>query len=97
MTTKRSLRVATPDDTPAKPLTLAQAVEGGDYLTILKAQRRQMVADVADANGPAVAALHRQIALHSKEIAGLEFAASEDRKADPSGEVADEAFNSSAI
>jgi len=63
---------------PAKPKTLAQAIESGTYLEILCAQRRQMVSDLANANGPALAALHRQIALHSKEIEALEAASSEE-------------------
>jgi hypothetical protein len=99
MAAKRNLRVATDADAPpakpAKPQTLAEAVEAGDYLNILKAQRRQMVADVASTTGPALAALHRQIALHSKEIAGLEAAAKEE--ADESAEVPDEEFDSEAI
>lgn len=90
-----SLRVATEADKPAKPKTLAEAVEGGTYLEILTAQRRQMVVDVSSATGPALAALHRQIALHSKEIASLE--ASAKQEADESAEVADEAFTAEAL
>lgn len=96
MAAKRSLRVATPADAlPAKPMTLAEAVESGTYLEILKAQRRQMVADVKEANGPALAALHRQIALHSKEIAALDSAAEQEAAED--AEVADEAFDAEAL
>ena len=95
MATKR-LRVASEADVKsAKPLTLAQAAEGGDYLEILIAQRREMIRDVADVAGPAKAAMHRQIALHSKEIAALQEAA--DQEAAESGEVADEAFDAEAI
>ncbi len=96
-----ALRVATPADAEAekakrqKPLTLSEAVESGTYLQILSAQRRQMIADLSDAKGPALAALHRQIALHSKEIAQLEAAAKQE--ADESAEVDDEAFDASAI
>ena len=96
MTAKRPLRVATEADAkPPKPLTLAESVESGTYLEILQAQRRQMVSDVADATGPALAALHRQIAMHSKEIAALLVAAKEE--ADESAEVADAPFDSEAI
>lgn len=95
MAAKRSLRVATDADAPAKPKTLAEAVESGTYLEVLVAQRRQMVTDVANATGPALAALHRQIALHSKEIAGLQAAAKEE--ADESAEVPDAPFDSEAI
>ena len=96
MAAERTLRVATEADAkPLKPLTLAEAVESGTYLEILQAQRRQMVADVKDATGPALAALHRQIALHSKEIAALLVAAKEE--ADESAEVPDEAFDAEAL
>ena len=98
MATKRPLRVATEADKPTEPKTLAEAVESGTYLEILRAQRRQMVTDVANTTGPALAALHRQIALHSKEIATLETAAdAEAQEVARSGEVADEAFDASAI
>lgn len=95
---KTPLRAVAQDEKPTKPtkpLTLAQAVEGGDYLEILKAQRRQMVSDVAETTGPALAALHRQIALHSKEIAALEVAANQE--AAEGVEVDDEAFDAEAL
>jgi hypothetical protein len=34
------LRVVPPDEKPAKPLSLLEAVEAGDILAIMKAQRR---------------------------------------------------------
>lgn len=95
---KTPLRAVATDEkppTPPKPKTLAEAVEGDDYLSILIAQRREMVRDVRDEKGPAKAALHRQIALHSKEIAALQAAVAEE--AAEGGEVADEAFDASAI
>lgn len=95
MAAKRSLRVATPDDKPVKPKTLAEAVEAGDYLEILKAQRRQMVADVSNMTGPALAALHRQISLCSREIASIEAnAEDEERDAD---EVEDGDFDAASV
>lgn len=97
MTAKRSLRVATEEDAQPQepPATLAEAVESGTYLEILSAQRRQMVEDVKSAKGPALAALHRQIALHSKEIAALQVADAEQAAED--AEVADEAFDAEAL
>lgn len=98
---KAPLRAVAPDEKPAepkkaKPSTLLEAVEGDDYLAILIAQRREMVRDVKDEKGPAKAALHRQIALHSKEIAALQAAAKEE--ADEDAESApDEDFDASAI
>ena len=92
----RKLRVASAADAPKpKPKTLSQAIEGGSYLEILEAQRRQMIADLPDVNGPAKAALHRQIALHSKEIAALQAAADQEKR--ESVAVPDEDFDASAI
>jgi hypothetical protein len=96
MAAKRNLRVATDADAPpAKPKTLTEAVDGGTYLEILVAQRRQMIADLSEAKGPALAALHRQIALHSKEIAALQSEAQQEATED--AEVADEAFDAEAL
>lgn len=96
MATKR-LRVATEADAPKRrrAKTLAQAAEGGTYLEILIAQRREMIRDVRDVTGPAKAALHRQIALCSKEIAALQAEA--EQEAAESAEVADEAFDAEAL
>ena len=74
MTTKR-LRAVTEKDVPAKPKTLVEAIESGDYLEILRAQRRDIAKDLPDERGPAKAALHRQLALTSKEIEALEASA----------------------
>lgn len=98
MTTKR-LRVAKSDEkppTPEKPKTLSEAVESGTYLEILMAQRRQMVLDVKDERGPARAALHRQIALHSKEIASLQ-AEAEQEAVENGHRTEDEKFDASAV
>lgn len=77
MAAKRTLRVATAKDAPAKPLTLLEAIESGDYRQILLAQRREIAASLPEEKGPAKAALHRQLALISKEIETLEAAATE--------------------
>ncbi len=96
MAAKPKLRVATETDAkPTRPKTLAEAAEQGTYLEILVAQRREMIRDVGDECGPAKAALHRQIALHSKEIAALQVA--NEQEAAEGGEVADEAFDTQAL
>lgn len=77
MAAKR-LRVATESDAPVKPKTLTEAVESGSYLEILQAQQREIATTVGDEKGPAKAALHRQLALLSKEIAQLRMSADED-------------------
>ncbi|MCR1785314.1 hypothetical protein KVF89_22430 [Nocardioides carbamazepini] len=62
----------------ARPLTLDEAIEGGIYIEILLAQRRQIAKDIPNEKGPAKAALHRQLALISKEIQELKAAAEEE-------------------
>ena len=76
MTVKR-MRVVGVDEVPErkrKPMSLIDAVEGGDYLQILLAQRRDIVSSLPGEKGPARAALHRQLALISKEVDALELA-----------------------
>ena len=82
---------------PAKPKTLVEAVEGGDYREILLAQQREIAASVGEEKGPAKAALHRQLAVISKELQALNAAAKQDEDESGSGEVADEDFDASAI
>jgi hypothetical protein len=53
---------------------LAQAILTADYLEILLAQRREIVESLPDVRGPAIAALHRQITLLSREIADVQAA-----------------------
>lgn len=98
MAAKRSLRVATEADAkPTKPKSLAETVaEGGSYVDILRAQRLEMIRDVRDEKGPARAALHRQIALHSKEIAAIE-ANDDDQETSEGAEVEDGDFDASAV
>lgn len=97
----KHLRAATEADAKAaaekaKPKTLTEAIESGTYLEILLAQRRQMIADLKDVNGPAKAALHRQIALCSKEIAALE-AEAEQEAAEHDDVAEDEAISAEAF
>ena len=90
------LRAVNADEKPAKPKSLAEAIDSGDYLEILRAQRREMVVDVREERGPAKAAMHRQIALLSKEIAKLESTETDDDLGKAAA-TADESFDSSAI
>ncbi|WP_156161661.1 hypothetical protein [Nocardia vulneris] len=96
---KRPLRAVADDERPPaakKPMSLAEAVENGDHYQILLAQRRQIVVDMKDANGPAKAALHRQLSLLSKEIEVIDSASTDD----PVGRAAatpDEDWDESAI
>lgn len=89
------LRAVEPGESPAvEVLTLDEAIERGSYLQILVAQRKQMVGDLPDTKGPALAALHRQISLVSKEIETLQSRPQED---DPVAQVEDGKFDAAAI
>ena len=73
---KRHGRAVSPGERkPLKVLTLMEAVESGDYLQILLAQRRDILAALPDERSQARAALHRQLREISKEIESLELAA----------------------
>jgi hypothetical protein len=99
---RKPLRAATEADAQAevekaaKPKTLIEAIESGTYLEVLVAQRRQMADDVKSTTGPALAALHRQIATHSKEIAALQVAEAEEA-AENAEAADDEPFGADAI
>lgn len=94
------VRVVAPDERPApkrkRAKTLTQAVASGDYVEILKAQRREIVVSLPDEKGPAKAALHRQLSLISKEIQTLELA-STTSEGSVVASTDDEAFDESAI
>ena len=94
---KSPLRAVAPDEIPDPPkiLTLAEAIESGDYLQILLAQRRQIASDLPDEKGPAKAAMHRQLSLLSKEIEALQRGEQED--AEGGANVEDGEFDSAAI
>lgn len=98
MTSKSPLRAVKPGETPPTPpkiMTLAEAIESGDYLEILRAQRRDIAHDLPDEKGPAKAALHRLMSIISKEIEGLEAQAQEE--ADDAEFGGDEEWDAEAI
>jgi hypothetical protein len=98
MAVRASLRAVGPGDLPAKakpPMSLIDAVEAGDYLGILIAQRREIAESLPDEKGPAKAALHRQLSIIAKEIEGLVSQSSDD--AEGGANVEDGEFNSEAI
>ena len=89
---KAPLRAVKPDEKPAKPKSLLEAIEAGDYREILLAQRREIAASLPEEKGPAKAALHRQLALISKEIETLDAAATDGPEA-VVADTADEAWD----
>ena len=92
MAAPKRLRVASEADAPAKPKTLLEAIESGDYREILLAQRREIAASLPDEKGPAKAALHRQLALISKELETL-AAAQQDGPESVVADTTDEAWD----
>ena len=99
MTKRPNLRAVSPADAPPpkpKPLTLEQAVETGDYLKILIAQRREIAQAIPEEKGPAKAALHRQLSLVAKEIEAMEDKAKQEALED-GGATADEEWSEEAI
>ncbi|MFT4125090.1 MAG: hypothetical protein QM662_02515 [Gordonia sp. (in: high G+C Gram-positive bacteria)] len=91
---KKPLRVVAPSERPRvrkpKPLTLTEAIESGDYLEVLRAQRRDIVASLPEEKGPAKAALHRQLAIISKDIQALEAKQAQADKEDAEGAIVDD-------
>ncbi len=97
MARKSPLRAVEPGEAPVKPkvMTLAEAIEDGDYLQILLAQRRDIVTSLPDEKGPAKAAMHRLLSIVSKEIEALEARAHEE--AEDVDAVGDEDWDAEAI
>jgi hypothetical protein len=91
------LRAVAPDEKPepVPVLSLSDAIESGDYLQILLAQRREIAESLPDEKGPAKAALHRQLSLISKEIEALMSRDADD--AEGGANVEDGEFDAAAI
>lgn len=94
---KSALRAVAPDEVPEPPkiLTLDEAIASGDYLQILLAQRRDMAASLPNEKGPALAALHRQLSIISKEIEVL--TSRESDEAEGGADVEDGKFDAAVI
>jgi hypothetical protein len=94
---KTALRAVGADEKPAAKKTLVEAAECGDYRELLVAQRMDIARSLQnpETQGPARAALHRQLGLIAREIRELDEAATEE--AAENGPTADEAFDASAV
>lgn len=92
-----ALRAVDPGEVsiPVKVMSLSEAIESGDYLQILLAQRREIVADLPNEKGPAKAALHRQLSILSKDIEALQRG--EEEGAEGGANVEDGEFDADAI
>lgn len=91
------LRVASAEDARPQRLTLAQAIERGNYLEILLAQQRDIAASLPEASGPAKAALHRQFSLVTKEIEAIRSADTDDDDIGKAARTPDDEWDESAI
>ena len=89
---------ATPEDVPAAPLSLSEAVSNGSRLDELKALRLILVAHISGENTLArdLAALTRQLMAISKEIEELELADKPDELGKAAG-TNDERFDPRAV
>lgn len=102
---KQTLRSVKPTDKPVakprstvKPMTLAEAVESGDYFEIKLAQQRDIVASLPNVQGPAKASLQRQLSLVSAEVESLRERRKQEAAEDlDGGRISDEAWDANAI
>ena len=88
-----------PDDVPPAPLrpkTIAEAVESGSTLDVLRLTRARIARTLDDPNCPPrdQASLSRQLTSMGKEIEAIESRSQED---DPVAQVEDGKFNAAAI
>lgn len=94
----RRLRVATPADAPAKPLTLVEAAAKGDDLAELRAMRMRIARAIADPDTPArdLASLSRRQIEIGREIRALEALAKQEADGADAA-VPDEEFDAAAL
>jgi hypothetical protein len=99
MAAARKLRVAEPDEKPPpEPIkSLVDAIERGTYEDVLVWQRKEAVKSLATLAGPALAAMHRQIAQLSKEIEGIRAAKTEGTDIGEAIDLPDEDFDAEDI
>ena len=95
---KTPLRVVAKDEkaVKTKPKTLVDAAQGGDYRELLEAQRLDIARSLQspETQGPARAALHRQLGLIARELRDLDESEMESRE---DAATPDAAFDASAI
>lgn len=94
------MRVVKPGETaaPDEPIgSLTDAIERGTYEDVLVWQRKEAVRSLSLLAGPALAAMHRQIAALSKDIEAIRASATEGTDIGDAIEAPDEAFDPEAI
>ncbi|WGL50650.1 hypothetical protein P5P86_11810 [Nocardioides sp. BP30] len=90
---KRAIAIqgAPPKKKPVK--SLVDAIEHGSYEDVLVWQRKEAVKSLATLGGPALAAMHRQIAQLSKEIESIRAAKTEGTDIGESADLPDEEYD----
>ena len=94
------LRAVKPDEQPTPPVkitSLTDAIEHGTYEDVLVWQRKEAVRSLPGLQGPAVAAMHRQIASLSKDIEAIRAAKTEGTDIGSAIATLDEAFDPAAV
>ncbi len=92
------LRVASEVDAPAKPKTVSEAADKGTTRELLVAMRTRIAKAVEDPNTPArdLAALTKRLVEVVRDIEAIDARAQQE-EARAGGDVADAAFDASAI
>ncbi|MGH3536555.1 MAG: hypothetical protein ACRDQG_17830 [Pseudonocardiaceae bacterium] len=95
----KRLRSVRPDEqSKPKPVrSLSDAIEHGSYEDVLVWQRKAAVESLSDLGGPALAAMHRQIASLSKEIESVRAAKTEGTDIGEAVATPDADFDSEAL
>jgi hypothetical protein len=96
---RTSLRAVKPDEKPSpQPIaSLEDAIDRGTYLDQLIWQRKEAVRALPSLAGPALAAMHRQIAALGREIQTIEAAATEGTDIGDAIETPDAQFDADAL
>lgn len=97
---KAPLRAVAPDEKPKPKVikTLIEAAEGGNYRELLLAQKLDIARSLTnpETQGPARAALHRQLGLIAREIRELDEVDAQEAE-ENSGPTPDAAFDAEAL
>ena len=98
MAAQRRLRVATETDRPKPPKSITEAASNGTTRELLVAMRQRIAKAVEDPNTPArdLAALTKRLVEVVRDIEAIDVRAEDDRR-EESADVADGAFDASAV
>ena len=97
MAARKTLRVASPDDVPARAKTITEAADSGPTRELLVAMRARIAKAVEDPNTPArdLAALTKRLVEVVRDVEAID--AREAQEATKRDDATDGAFDASAI